>query len=246
MADRFRSFDDMGSQAYGRTSTEEKKKMNSNRVDSPLLTANCKYYSHERNFGFIYVEFPEKTKTPFNLTAADKDPQPGTKWQAGETLERPVVVEAFIHGSVLVKAGYKMGLEENETLQVRLKEDNKGRGLQAFWTTPQEGAATDDADSRKVRNERRVANAFLPFVSGKVKKFDDEKGFGFVTTKFDCETGEPLANDSEVEVYFKSDMVERANISDLKEGDEVQFKYWKYSDDRCKVAQFRFPERDSE
>lgn len=240
-----KSFEDYGSQVYGKPTREEKKKMNATRIDSPLVDAECKYYNHDKNFGFLYVQIPEGTKTPFKLTSADKDDSPNQQWSAGETLERPVIVECFIHGSVLTKAGYRQGLDEGETLRVRLKEDQHGRGLQAFWTEPQDGAV-ENSDNRKVRNERRTANTFLPFVEGTVKKFNPDKGFGFIMTSSDPESGDLLPAGEQNEVYFKADILNIANIDTVKEGDTLHFKYWKYSDGRCKVAQFKFPERDAE
>jgi cold shock CspA family protein len=242
---KFRSFDDLGSKGFGIPTREEKKKMTADRVNSPLLDAECKYYNHDKNFGFLYVQFPQGEKTPFALVSADRDGNPGDKFNKDEVLDRPVIVECFIHGSVLTKAGYRQGLDENETLRVRLKEDPNGRGLQAFWTEPT-GETTDNSDSRKVRNERRTANAFLPFVSGTVKKFNPDKGFGFLVTTFDPETGEALPAGTENEVYFKSDVLSIANIENVSEGDTLHFKYWTYSDGRSKVAQFRFLERDAD
>jgi cold shock CspA family protein len=240
-----KSFEALGSQVFGLPTREEKKKMNANRIDSPLLDAECKYYNHDKNFGFLYVKFPQGEKTPFPLVSADKDGNPGDKFSKDEVLERPVIVECFIHGSVLTKANYRQGLDEGETLRVRLKEDQHGRGLQAFWTEPN-GDSSDNTDSRKVRNERRTANAFLPFVSGTVKKYNPEKGFGFLVTTFDHETGDALPAGEENEVYFKGDVLTIANIENVNEGDTLHFKYWKYSDGRCKAAQFRFLNREEE
>lgn len=241
----FTNFKDLGN-ALGRKSVEKVKGRNmSNAAQSKPLTeyqAITKYYNHNKRYGFVFVSIPANETLDFEIVTSQNDDSPGSHYAAGEKLDRDVVIEAFIHGSVIEKVGYDMGLEEGQQLIVKIALNTKG--IQVVWTQNKDGSRP------RMTNEPRKANSYLAFVDGKVKVYHPDRNFGFIIVGNHPETGEPLTdedgNPTTREVHFTRVTLTRAGYSHAKEGQVIPVRYWTYRNGKSSVAQFKFPDANTD
>lgn len=221
------------------------KKMDNVTQNKPLpeYSAVTKYYNHNKRYGFVFVTIPKDTVLTFDIDkTSENDDSPGMIYKTGEVADRNLVIEAFIHGSILERGGYEYGLEEGNELKVKIAKNAKG--IQVVWTPPKDGVRP------RSNNEPRKANVFLKFVPAIVKTYSAERNFGFVKISHNSETGEPLTNNKgepvEIEAHFTAVALERAGYSQLKEGMEIFVKYYTREDGRSSVAQFKFPDANTD
>lgn len=243
---KFSNFNDLGKHLghHINETGKGRNKMTATAHSKPLaeLAAVTKYFNHNKRYGFVFVTIPEGTELDYDIVTSERDGSPGAVYTKGEVLDRDAVIEAFIHGSVIERVGYDMGLEENQPLVVKIALNDKG--IQVVWTQNKDGSR-----QRQV-NEARKANSYLAFVPGTVKVYHPERNFGFLIVSNDPETGEPLVDERgnavTREVHFTKLTLTRAGYTHLKEGQVVPVRYWTYSNGRSSVSQFKFPDENTD
>lgn len=133
--------------------------------------------------------------------------------------------DAFLHIGAVQQAGYD-SLPPGAKLKVNVQTGQKGqqvtRILEADLSTAQEvrpprsggfggGGGGGYGDSPRPRRAAPDPSTAVP-VSGKVKWFDETKGFGFVQS-----------NDGGKDVFVHISAVERSGMSGLSDGQKVSF-----------------------
>jgi len=200
--------------------------------------AETKIYYQEKGYGFLFVTIPENWKLSFNIESASADAEPGKTFTAGTTLERPVVIEAFVHGSVLYKAGHEMGLVEGQKISVKLTKAPKGIQVSSVPNA-------DGSSSTRENNVPRPFNKALKFVDATVKAYFKDRDFGFVCVTQDPKTGETLPDGSTREVFFNKRALDRAGYDTIETDTVIKVRYWTFENGRSTVTQFIHKDRQN-
>ncbi len=218
---------------------DKTKEMNMETVNS-YYNATVTYYNHTKRFGFAKVCIPAGTTLAFDISANDQKWSKDEKlinatdlqdYSEGDVLDNDINVKAFVHATTVASAGYQMGLKEEQEIQVKIALHEKGIQVEKIYSV--------NTNS----NEERLANEFLAFVPATVKMCEEGR-FGFVSIKHHFKTGEPL--DKPVDAYFNWHLVQRAQYSEVSEGDVMIVKYYTFNNGKSSVTLIKYADKSQE